>query len=67
MSYSPAWSDVFHVAGTYVGRILRGASPAEMPFQMSDRFELAINIRSAKALGLTLSPPLLAVADAVIE
>jgi len=38
-----------------------------MPFQMSDRFELAINIRSAKALGLTLSPPLLAVADAVIE
>ena len=55
------------LAASYVERILKGASPAEMPVQLPNRLELAINLRTAKALGLKVSPALLARANEVIE
>src|SRR5262249_9736083 len=67
MSYSPARNDVFRAGGNYVGRILSGANPSELAFQQSNRFELAINLRTAKALKLTIPPTLLASADELIE
>jgi putative ABC transport system substrate-binding protein len=67
MSYSPKWDDVFRAAGRYVGQILKGAKPAELPFQQSNSFELTINLKTAKTLGLTFPPGLLAIADEVIE
>ena len=67
MSYSPKWDDVFRAAGRYVGRILNGAKPAELPFQQSNSFELAINLKTAKTLGLTVPPGILSIADKVIE
>ena len=67
MSYSPNWDDVFRAAGRYVGRILKGANPAELPFQETNSFELAINLKTAKALGLTVPPGILSIADDVIE
>jgi len=67
MSYSPKWDDVFRAAGRYVGRILKGAKPAELPFQQSNSFELALNLKTAKTLGLTVPPGILSIADEVIE
>ena len=67
MSYGTNTADTFRRAADYVDRIFRGASPSEMPFQQPARFELVINLRTARALGLTLSPLLLAAADEVIE
>jgi putative tryptophan/tyrosine transport system substrate-binding protein len=67
LSYGPDRVDAFRRAATYVDRILRGAKPSELPVQFSTRFELVVNMKTAKALGLTIPPNLLATAGEVIE
>jgi putative tryptophan/tyrosine transport system substrate-binding protein len=66
-SYGIRLPDAYHQAGVYVGRILKGAAAGDLPFVRIDRFEFVINLKTAKALGLTISNSMQLLADEVIE
>jgi len=67
VSYGTNLSDTWRQAGTYVGRILKGEKPSDLPIIQEARYEMVINLKAAKALGLAFSPGLLATTDDVIE
>ena len=67
MSYGPNQAETFRRAGVYVGRILKGEKPADLPVQQATKFQFVINLKAAKQIGLALSPDFLARANQVIK
>jgi hypothetical protein len=67
MSYGTDLADMFHQVGVYTGSILKGAKPADLPVLQSTKFVFAINLQTARALGIEVSPAVLSIADEVIE
>jgi putative tryptophan/tyrosine transport system substrate-binding protein len=67
MSYAPNYIDLHRRAAVYIDKILKGAKPGELPVEQASRFQLVINLKTARALGLTIPPSILGRADEIIE